>query len=167
MSIFIEELIIVFNEKKGQGTIEYIVIIAIVIVIGLIVATLVFGMTGQFGTVSETASKATWRTAEPWAVVDWGRSTDGVITIVLKNNTGETLNFTDIKLTSTASDQNTQTQNSVAPAGTVTRRIATATSSCPSGTKYSYVKDNIIIDYNNAYIAGRTQQGAAGITGTC
>jgi len=48
------------SKQNAQGTIEYLLIIAIVIVIGLVVVSLMTGFLGQGSQVSETQSKIYW-----------------------------------------------------------------------------------------------------------
>ena len=86
--------------KKAQGTIEYLVIIAIVVVIALVVVTLLLQLMGQGSGVGETSAKSTWRSADPWAISDWSASTT-TLTLVLKNNSAETMDFGDIYLNAT------------------------------------------------------------------
>ena len=151
--------------NKAQGTIEYLVIIAIVVVIALVVVGLLLQILGNFGTMSETSLKTAWKTAEPWAIADWSRATDGNITLVLKNNSSETMTIKDVNLSATIADSNATTFANVAPGATVTMRITT-TGACAPTSKYSFPKSGIGIDYNNAYINKR-QTGVADIAGTC
>ena len=151
---------------KAQGTIEYLVIIAIVVVIALVVVGLLLQILGNFGSVNETSLKTSWKTAEPWAITDWSRATDGNITLVLKNNSSETMTIKDVNLVaSSTADSNNTTFPNIAPGATVTMRITT-TDSCAATTRYSFPKSGIGIDYNTTYINKR-QVGIADIAGTC
>ena len=148
---------------KAQGTIEYLVIIAIVVVIALVVVGLLLQILGNFGTMSETSLKTSWKSAEPWAIQDWTRSSsNGDVTLVLKNNSAETITITATQLTST--DTNGDDFLNIAPQGTVS--IIIADDECTAGTKYSYPKAGIAIDYNNGVIA-KKEYGVADIAGTC
>ncbi len=157
--------------QKAQGTIEYLVIIAIVVVIALVVVGLLLQILGNFGTMSETSVKTSWKSAEPWAITDWSRASGGVLTVVLKNNSSDTLNLRDFNLLSTGgSDRNNTTTtvfNNIAPGATVNVTfVTTGGTSCAGSFKYSYPKAGIAIDYNNGTIAKR-QYGVADIVGTC
>ena len=149
--------------QKAQGTIEYLVIIAIVVVIALVVVGLLLQILGNFGTMSETSLKTSWKTAEPWAITDWSASA-GTLTLVLKNNTAETLEFTNITVgagTAYSTDAN------VAPGATMSTNASISTTGCTSGSKYSYPKANVVITYNTTSITGKAQYGVADIAGTC
>jgi hypothetical protein len=151
--------------NRAQGTIEYLVIIAIVVVIALVVVGLLLQILGNFGTMSETSLKTSWKTAEPWAITDWSRATDGNITLVLKNNSSETMTIKDVNLSTAVADSNATVFANVAPGATVTIRIPTS-GACTAASKYSFPKNGIGIDFNNAYITKR-QAGVADIAGTC
>ena len=162
-------------ERKGQGTIEYLVIIAIVIVIALVVVGLLLQVMNSGSGVPETQAKATWKSSEPLAITDWGMTSDqNFLTLVLRNNTAETIEFNDFNLSSSASstgadggygDWNNTAKN-IASGATYTIRVNTITN-CTAGTKYSYPKENIAIDYNTANIDHKTQKAVADIIGTC
>lgn len=154
---------IVLNQK-GQGTIEYLVIVAIIIVIALVVVGLLLQIMNQGSGISETTAKTAWRTAEPWAIIDWSRNANDV-TIVLQNNTFENLSLNYVKLN--ANDQNTTATTNVAPGAKVTRIITEDTVGCTAGSKYSIEKSGIQIDFNTPNITGRKQYGVSNIIGTC
>ena len=81
--------------QKAQGTIEYLVIIAIVVVIALVVVGLLLQVMQQGNAVPETSAKTAWKSAEPWGITDWTRSAD-TLTVVLQNNTAESLSFNSV-----------------------------------------------------------------------
>ena len=151
--------------QKAQGTIEYLVIIAIVVVIALVVVGLLLQILGNFGTMSETSVKTSWKTAEPWAITDWS-NTAGAVSLVIKNNSAETLQFNSINLRATT-DYNATVRPNIAPGATITITGLTTASTCVAGSKYSYPKANISIDYNTSTISNKKQYGVADIVGTC
>ncbi len=153
-------------KTRGQGTIEYLVIIAIVVVIALVVVGLLLQVMNQGSNIPETSAKTAWKSTEPWGIVDWSRATDGNLTLVLKNNTADTLGFNTFALTSAlGNDSNTYPTN-VPAYSTLLIKIKT-TGACASGTKYSYPKTGIYIDYNSTSINGKRMGGAGDIVGTC
>lgn len=151
-------------QKRGQGTIEYLVIIAIVVVIALVVVGLLLQIMNQGSGLPETTAKTAWKSTEPWAIVDWSR-TGEVLTVVLKNNSYETLDFVELTVNSNG-DSNDDGTSNVSPAGLVTKTIDNL-GACTSGTRYSLPKEYIQIDFNTPNIAGKTQKGVADIVGSC
>lgn len=149
-----------FN-KKGQGTIEYLIIIAIVVVIALVVVSLLLDVMGNTGGVSQTQAQTAWRSSEPWAIVEWSLLEAGNLTVVLRNNSFETLGFNEFGIST--NDTNDLASN-VAPGGTLVRTISGLTG-YTSGNTFSILRDDIFIDYNSGNINNRRQYGAADIVG--
>jgi hypothetical protein len=152
------------KKSAGQGTIEYLVIIAIVVVIALVVVGLLLQVMDQGSAVPEQTAKTAWKSAEPFAITDWTLdASEDTLTVVIKNNSFETLTF--INIVTATSDVN-DTNASVAPGATITRTISTE-DTYSAGDKYSYPKDgNMYITYNTTNITGKKQYGNADIVGT-
>jgi uncharacterized protein (UPF0333 family) len=153
--------------KRGQGTIEYLVIIAIVVVIALVVVGLLLQVMGNSGGASESSVKAAWKSTQPWAITDWIMGSDGNVTIVLRNNSAETLGYNRMQLSTI--DLNTGAASNVAPGATKTVVIDVNTytsTGIASGAKYSFPKAGIYIDYNSTGISNQKQYGVADIVGT-
>ena len=150
-------------DKKAQGTIEYLVIIAIVVVIALVVVGLLLQVMDQGSGIPEQTAKTAWKSAEPWAIVDWTVETDGDVVVVLKNNSFETMGLNEITLNEFG-DSNDDASN--VPAGSTIRRTINPTTNPISESKYSYPKAYIVIDYNSGSINNKTQYGAADLVGT-
>jgi hypothetical protein len=154
-------------KQSGQGTIEYLVIIAIVIVIALVVVGLLLQVMNSGSGVPETQAKATWKSSEPLGIVDWGfDSTGDIISIVLRNNSSETIGLNDFNLNTAVVTDGNGLDKSLASGATYTLRVDVATN-CTSGNKFSYQKENIQFDYNTPNINGKTQKALADIVGTC
>lgn len=152
--------------KKGQGTIEYLVIIAIVVVIALVVVGLLLQIMGQGSGVPETASQAAWKSASPFGIIDWSRTASpNVITLVLKNNSADML---DLNRVTIGSDYNNQLFSNIASGQTVRVQVTlTNTGACVANSKYAIPKENISITYNTATIQGHVKSGVFDLVGTC
>ena len=86
-----------FFGKKGQGTIEYLVIIAIVVVISLVVVSLMLGFLDQGSSVSEKSSKlSNW--SNIIALTETSVTHDGNYLVRLANNSGEELTVTNVQV---------------------------------------------------------------------
>ncbi|MDD2840715.1 MAG: LamG domain-containing protein, partial [Rickettsiales bacterium] len=87
----------VFLNTGAQGTLEYLVIIAIIIVIALVVVSL---MTGFLGNVSTTTNNATQiqLNSGPLGITDYlaGENENGIL--VLKNNTNKNITINQIEV---------------------------------------------------------------------
>jgi hypothetical protein len=76
-----------FN-KKGQGTIEYLLIIAVVIVLALAASYFMFASMGSASQADKASLKAAWQSKEV-GIADFAVSSDGSGKIALMNNSGE------------------------------------------------------------------------------
>ena len=148
-------------KRKGQGTIEYLVIIAIVIVIALVVVGLLLQVMNSGSGIPETQAKASWKSVEPFAVIDWGQ-TGTTLTVVLQNTSGETREFNRMTI---ADVNSTEAAETLAAGGKKT--LTFTMTSCTAGNKFAYPKEGISIDYNTANIDNKTQPAIADIVGTC
>jgi len=159
--------------KRAQGTIEYLVIIAIVVVIALVVVGLLLQVMNQGSGVPETTAKTAWKSAEPWAIVDWTMKdvgTDCNLTLILKNNSYEAMDLNSIRISDKNWGLGASNGGAISgiPAGSTTTadQVVIQHMACTGGQKYSVAKAGIFIDYNSATIAGKVQAGTADIVGT-
>ncbi len=157
--------------QRGQGTIEYLVILAIIVVIALIVVGLLLQTTSVGGGIGESQSKTAWQSTEPFAIIDFAQADgdDGNLTLVVKNNSGSVLHINSITVggdTLVDSTTELETLSNFAPNAQRVFRV-NATVDCITGNTFSYPADEIIFDYNTVDISGRTQVGKSPLTGTC
>jgi hypothetical protein len=155
--------------QKGQGTIEYLVILAIIVVIALIVVGLLLQTTSMGGGIGEAQSKIAWKSAEPFAVIDYTQVADGNLSLVVKNNSGSVLTINDINISGVSLVDVTTGTPYVTNLASNSTRVMTLTwaTSCTSGNTFSFNASDITISYNTADINGRTQVGKSPLTGTC
>jgi len=154
-------------EKKKNNTLIIIVIVLVgLLILAIPVALIVVGLSLQVmdsgSGVPEYSAKATWKSAEPLGIVDWGR-TDDTLTVVFRNNVGNeiTLNEFDV-----SKGTNYVGEDKIPTGGTKTIKI-TNLDNCAPGSKYSFPKANIKITYDTNTISDKTQMGLADIVGTC
>jgi len=57
--------------KKGQGTTEYLIILAVVIVIALVVVGVMGWVPGLSGGITEQQSRAYWQSTSPFAIAEY------------------------------------------------------------------------------------------------
>ena len=85
------------TNKTGQGTIEYLVILAVIVVVSLIVVGLMISSTsGAAGVSSGTSKVAGW--TNTISVTESAISPDGNYLVRLANNTGEPLTIKTVKV---------------------------------------------------------------------
>lgn len=148
-----------FN-KKGQGTTEYLIILAVIIVIALVVAGVMGWFPGMSGTINETQSKSYWTATTPIALENWKVTSTGS-QFTMKNMGTSKLTVTGITVNSV--DVNSLTTTLTAGASHNTENLASIT--CTAGEAYSY---NVVITYDiDGGLTGNKFTGAKPIVGTC
>ena len=63
---------------KAQGATEYLVLLAVVLIVALVSVALLGFFPGMASDAQETQSKTYWQSASPISIVEWGALTDGV-----------------------------------------------------------------------------------------
>lgn len=145
---------------KAQGTTEYLIILAIVIVIALVVVGVLGGFPKIGGNINEAQSKTYWASIQPIGIIDWKMVSSGSSTFVFQNNSStNNLQVTELSLNGTAmsiADTNINAGAKASLSGTGVN--------CTGGSTYSY---NAVITYNTPDISAKTFTGSVPIVGTC
>ena len=146
---------------KGQVSTEYLVILAIVLVVALIVVYLVGGFAGIGTGTVETASKNYWAGASPFSIKTVKvAGTD--MDVELQNNDLERLTITDISVDN-SSVYSTATEFDSGEGKVVSGTVGT---SCgDSGEVFTY--NDVVITYTKGEIDNLKQVGAKPLVGTC
>ena len=152
---------VIYVYKKGQVSTEYLVILAVVLVVALVVVALVSGVTPVSGGVSETQSKNYWSATAPFMISGWKYS-DTSLDLTMQNMDGQKVTLTDFEIDG-VSYFSTNTSFTVGETKSIT---ATSLPACGSaGTSFELA--NVQITYSKGSIDGLLQKGAKSISGTC
>lgn len=151
--------------RKAQGTAEYLIILAAIVVIALIVVWVVGRIPGLDAGINESQSKAYWQLALPFSITTHQINSDGSAPIiVLRNQTGETYTVTFFSLGGT--DLGVGLTEYVG--GTSKQLTLAGTLDCGNtGDPYSYA---IVIGYQKAVgeaAVDLNQIGTKHLVGTC
>jgi hypothetical protein len=144
--------------RKGQGTTEYLIILAVVIVIALVVVAVMGWMPGMGSAVTDQASRSYWSSTYPVAIVDWDISSSQA-SFVIQNMSQERVEITAITLDGTAVGV---TDANIMPGAKATFSGTGVT--CTTGNRYSY---NVIITYNTPNLTGQKLTGDKPVVGIC
>ncbi len=147
--------------SKGQVSTEYLVILAVVLVVALIVVFLVGGFAGIGTGTVETASKNYWAGASPFAVKTVKVSgTD--MDLEVQNSDLEKLTITDVTVEG-ASVYSTTTSFNSGESKVLNASIATTCGA--AGDAFTY--DDVVITYTKGSITDLKQVGAKPFVGSC
>ena len=145
---------------RGQGTTEYLIILAIVIVIALVVVGVLGGFPSLAGGISTGQSKAYWGGTSPLAIVEWSvTSTSG--SLVFQNLGSTTITLTDVNWAGVvigSADIN------IAPGAKGVISANTSVTCSPTGQAYSRT---LGYQYNTPNLTGVWFNGVVPLTGTC
>lgn len=146
---------------RGQGTTEYIVILAVIIVIALVVVGVMSWMPGLSTGITEQQSRAYWQSAAPVAVVDWKFSTTASdATFSIRNMSTDKITITGIVI-----DGASAGIDSAGLAAGETRILSGSRACTGAGTTYQF---DVNIEYDvNGGISGKKQIGHKPIVGVC
>ncbi|MEK6959318.1 MAG: hypothetical protein AABW59_04710 [archaeon] len=160
------------EQKKKGPPILIIIVILVVLIIGflivvptlLVVVGLTMQVSNQGSAIPEASAKAAWKSASPFAVMDWAKTTDGTFKVVLKNNSNETLTLSSFTLDSST----TATVNKANISPGSTEMVTLNSAPCTADTKYSYPVDGIKITFISEGIdSEQTESAVADLVGYC
>jgi uncharacterized protein (UPF0333 family) len=147
--------------KKGQVSTEYLVILAVVLVVALVVVYLVGGFAGMGAGTMETQSQQAWGTAAPFSITILKQS-GTVLEMELRNNDVDQLMLTSISV----DNASVLSTNTTFASGE--KKVVNATMATPCGTAGStFSHANVIITYNKGSISGKTEVGSKPLMGRC
>ncbi|MEM3362440.1 MAG: hypothetical protein QXV83_00200 [Candidatus Anstonellaceae archaeon] len=136
--------------KKGQGATEYLVLLAVVLIVAMVAIALLGFFPGMASDAKITQSDAYWRgQATPFAVAEHARSSsDQNLILVLENNAGEQKQLTNITISGSGISMtyNTTTSERFFSAGERKKITVNLGSNCTAGTTYEY---NLVFTYTN------------------
>ena len=149
-------------DKKGQTSVEYLVLLAIAIVIAVVAVGVLSGFI-KIGTATTYKKKGAiyWKSAEI-GIMDWEIYPEGTnSTLVLQNNKEYQIRVNSLYSSSTGTVSITRT---LLPGDTYT--LQTQQLNCSSGGSYSY---EITFNYDNLEhsVTGKQFTGVEKMAGTC
>jgi len=146
-------------ERKAQASTEYLVILAVVIVVAVVVVGIMTNFIPLGGQTSDKANKIYWQNAEI-GLLDWLMSSDGQDSLVVRNN-GQY----DIYIQNITVDTASSSVNETLAVGQQ-KTVRSDWVSCNKGSPYSY---SVSFLYDNAEfnLTGKTFAGIEKIVGNC
>ena len=156
----------IWGRMKGQGATEYLVLLAVVLIVAMVAIALLGFFPGIATGARETQSDAYWRgEARPFAVLEHSQS-GGTLSMVLQNVDAEQRAINTISIGGQGSNATVTPTNPFYSAGERRNLNVTGLTNCTSGTTYEYW---VNISYNNSdnTIPNQKQFGAKTLVGMC
>jgi hypothetical protein len=150
--------------KRGQAAIEYLIILAVVVIIALIVIGVIGGFPGMTRGISERDSASYWAAADVGITRYFVSSTSSSSLLVLRNNRLFAVNITGITMGGAAVNASLATSPIPLAPGSSASQYITAPA-CTAGQSYTWTTVVTYTDavYGNAY----TFTGEKPLVGTC
>ena len=151
---------------KGQAAIEYLIILAVVVIIALIVIGVIGGFPGMTRGISEKDSASYWSAADVGITRYFVSHTINSSMLVIRNNKLFAINVTNLTF---AGGANVLPANqSLAPGSSVNVTLSTAGTAVPSCTAGNSYSMTTVVTYVDAvYGQTYTFTGEKPLVGTC
>lgn len=151
----------VSSTRKGQGATEYLVILAVVLIVALVVIALLGFFPGVGGAARESQSASYWSGAQPFSITSFKISgTD--VALVMQNRLSEKLTLTAIAFDGGALSNVTNTTFKGGEERTVAATLADTCGAAGDGFEYE-----VTFTYNQGNIADKAQYGDKPLVGKC
>ncbi|MEM3362469.1 MAG: hypothetical protein QXV64_01025 [Candidatus Anstonellaceae archaeon] len=146
---------------RGQAAAEYLILIAIVLIISLIGIVLLSGFSDSSATAMESESKTYWSSTRPFAIVEWVQS-NSTLYLKIKNTDTKRLILKSLKAGNFSASLGSGW--TFGPGAEKTISISGLTQCSPN---YDYFSYNIVLYYDSAEISNLSQVGVRPIAGRC
>lgn len=149
------------QKMAGQGSSEYLIILAVVLIIALVAIALLgaFPSLGSDSRVTET--RQYWSSAHPFAILDW-KQEGTVMTITMKNMAPDPLTLTNITI------GNATNSTSITFNGGAVKTITISGLRACNATTYDYYEyTNVSIVYSTSKIGYNRFVGLKPLVGPC
>jgi len=151
-------------KTHGQGSTEYLIILAVAILIGIVVVSLLGGFIKIGGGTSEKQVKTYWKSANI-GIPSWSIGQSGA-TLIIQNNFEFKISVNYINATSASGTSITIAIDQVLAPGETYRVVNNTLNCSPPGSGYSY---DIIFNFDNLdfSLTNQTWVGKEKLSGNC
>ncbi|MFH1095265.1 MAG: hypothetical protein V1728_03535 [Candidatus Micrarchaeota archaeon] len=155
------------DAHKGQGASEYLVLLAVVLVVGMVALALLSGFTQTGGEAQTRESKEYWTSTSPFSAMEMSQQ-NSTFYLALLNNQPDHLTINNITLTDKSGNSSTYSPpDGVSLRSGQQRTLSfTAPRACDP-VSYDYFEYNVVITYSTFDIDNKMQRGAKPLVGPC
>ena len=157
-----------FASPKGQGATEYLVLLAVVLIVAMVAIALLGFFPGLSYDAKKSESDAAWRGMRPFQVQQHTQPANGNLTMVVTNVDSNQLKLTNIAVAGGgyAGNYNTTTYIAGGQSATIAMNW-TLTGTCASGTVYEYGINFSYDGTGDNPVANQKETGSKPIIGKC
>lgn len=147
---------------RGQGASEYLVLIAVALIIALIAIVLLGGFTSTGGGAMDSEAKSYWAIASPFGITQWVQINDTMYMSVVNRGTNQ-LVMRQIKLNNVTADLGAGW--SWKPGGEKNISVPLLPACTRGG--YDSFSYNVTFNYDSFDLPGQSQSGSKPLSGSC
>ena len=153
-----------FGKMKGQGATEYLVLLAVVLIIALVVISILSFFPGIAGDARITQSDSFWRgEARPIAITEsMQQASSSTIQLVVANQEGSARTLTAMKM----DGNGTLAGAPIALSGGESKAV-NVTGIAVCGVSGAYYEYTVVITYDSEQMSGAKQTGTKTLIGKC
>lgn len=153
---------------KGQGAVEYLVLLAVVLIVAMVAVVLLGFFPGMSSDAKISTAQSYWSSAKPISILQWGQTSTSNLYLKVQNNGEQQIQITSINISGTGAT------GGYTPAGTegylsvgnqLTAEVV-VDQNCTAGNNYEY---NVNISYTTpeGLSIQRKQVGESPVVGKC
>lgn len=151
-----------FALRKAQGSAEYLILLAVVLIIAIVGIALLGGFTGFGGDARLAESKQYWGQARPFGITEFSQQ-QGTMYLRIQNTEPERLVITNVSIGNASwADSNGITFN-----GGANKNLSVAGLRVCNSTSYDTFEYNVTFTYTTSSITGSVQRGTKPLSGKC
>ena len=147
---------------RGQGAMEYVVLIAVALILVLIAVVLLGGFTGTGGAAMDSQDRSYWSIARPFGITSWQQINDTMYMSVINRGT-EQLVMRNVTIGNASI--NLGAGWSWKPGGEKNMSVP-GLATCTIGM-YDSFSYNVRFDYDSLDLPGQSESGSKPIAGSC
>ena len=149
--------------KKAQGAPEYLILLAVVLIVGLVAVTLLGGFSDIAPSSRETEGAQYWKgIARPFSIQEWAQH-NSTLTLTIKNMEPDKLVITNI----TIGNVSYVPTGGISFGGGATKTISISGLPACDATTYDFYDYDVVIIYSTLNIQGKVQKGEKKLSGPC
>jgi hypothetical protein len=149
--------------KKAQGAAEYLILLAVVLIVGLVAMTLLGGFSGFGSTSRESEGAQYWKGfARPFSIQEWAQH-NSTLTLTIKNMEPDKLIITNI----TIGNVSYVPSGGISFGGGASKTISISGLPACDANTYDYYDYDVVIIYSSFNIQGKVQKGEKKLSGPC
>ena len=156
-----------FTITKGQGATEYLVLLAVVLIVAMVAIALLGFFPGMSYDAKKSEADSYWQSARPFEIRQHAQAGDN-LTLVVSNVASDQLELTNLSVAGGGAVGSVDPSLYLSGGQTASISLLGMNASCPSsGTVYEYSINFTYDGTGDNAIAGQKQYGAKTIIGKC